>query len=85
MPAAPKEFEAWPVPLLVNKPDNDGPELAARQYRRADGAREYVDAITREGDAPAGGAARASMRKCHRAHCGPSPICLVMSGAFTVT
>ena len=46
---------------------------------------QYVDAITREGDAPGGGAARASMRKCHRAHCGPSPICLVMSGAFTVT
>jgi putative SOS response-associated peptidase YedK len=27
VPAPPEEFEAWPVPLLVNKADNNGPEL----------------------------------------------------------
>ena len=27
VPAPPQEFEAWPVPLLVNKPANNGPEL----------------------------------------------------------
>lgn len=27
VPAPPAEFEAWPVPLLVNKPANNGPEL----------------------------------------------------------
>ena len=27
VPAPPEEFEAWPVPLLVNKPTNNGPEL----------------------------------------------------------
>ena len=27
VPAPPEEFEAWKVPLLVNKPANNGPEL----------------------------------------------------------
>jgi putative SOS response-associated peptidase YedK len=27
VPAPSEEFEAWPVSFLVNKPDNNGPEL----------------------------------------------------------
>jgi putative SOS response-associated peptidase YedK len=30
VPAPPEEFEAWAVPLLVNKPSNNGPELLER-------------------------------------------------------
>ena len=89
VPAPADELEAWPVSTLVNKADNNGPELLDRVAGSV-GLMELrastVAAIRREGARARRGRARRGRRRarCRRVRSGRSPICSATSAGCTV-